>query len=113
MGSTPAFGEGGNFLNVRWGPLTQLWPVGSDPWDYHIGDASAGLNNGNPAGAPPTWDFDNDVRPQAELWDRGADELLYGVCSENADDRGAACLVDSDCPPNSGNPNKRGVCEFP
>jgi hypothetical protein len=115
MLATAAAGEGANFVDVRYGPLSQLWPAGSGPWDYHIGGASAGLNNGNSVGAP-TWDFDNDVRPQQGLWDRGADELLgeagppTGMCSDNSDDAGAMCLVDDDCEPNTG---RRGTCVFP
>jgi hypothetical protein len=115
MLAAAAAGEGGNFVDVRYGPLSQLWPAGSEPWDYHIGDASAGLNNGNSVGAP-TWDFDNDVRPQQELWDRGADELPgppIGACSDNADNAGASCLIDDDCPPNGGNPANQGTCVFP
>ena len=66
--------EGGNFIDVRYGPLTQAWPAGSDPWDYHIGVGSAAVSNGNSTGAPGH-DFDNEVRPQGAV-DRGADEVV-------------------------------------
>ncbi|MDH4125018.1 MAG: Ig-like domain-containing protein [Gammaproteobacteria bacterium] len=65
--------EGGNFIDVRFGPLTQSWPVGSSPWDYHIGELSAGLDNGN--ASAPGEDFDAETRPQGAGVDRGADEM--------------------------------------
>jgi parallel beta-helix repeat protein len=70
--------EGGNFIDVRYGPLTPAWPAGSPPWDYHIGLNSAGLNNGNNVGFLSS-DFDNEHRPQGtgvpSGFDRGADEV--------------------------------------
>jgi hypothetical protein len=77
MGSIAAFGEGGNFLNVRWGPLTRAWPAGNTPWDYHVG---AGIAVDTTWGGPAT-DFDNQTRPTGSsstnrVIDRGADELL-------------------------------------
>jgi len=72
-----AFGEGGNFIDLRYGPLTQAWPAGSPPWDYHIGIASAGLNNGNGTYAPNR-DFDGQGRPWGGIVDRGADEIASG-----------------------------------
>ena len=66
--------EGGNFIDVRYGPLTQAWPAASAPWNYHVGATSAGLNNGNNSGAP-NHDFDNQARPQQSVVDRGADEV--------------------------------------
>ncbi|WP_028485946.1 Ig-like domain-containing protein [Thiomicrorhabdus chilensis] len=81
---TPAFGEGGNMLDIRFGPLTQeaATPWASTPtiWNYHIGAASAGLNNAqriqNLNGTKPrsALDFDGDTRPQGARFDRGADE---------------------------------------
>jgi hypothetical protein len=77
MLATPAIGEGGNFVDVRYGPLTIAWPAGSAPWDYHIGAGSAGLDNavsnGNNA---PDYDFDGDTRPNGAALDRGADERV-------------------------------------
>jgi hypothetical protein len=69
-----AGGEGGNFIDVRYGPLTQAWPAGSAPWDYHIGATSAGFDNGTGTGAPNN-DFDNQARSAGLAVDRGADEL--------------------------------------
>lgn len=84
MRVTPAFGEGGNLLDVRYGPLTQEavapWAAVAGSWDYHIGPASAGLNNGrtirnlNATKPRSALDIDNDVRPQGNRFDRGADE---------------------------------------
>ncbi len=65
--------EGGNFIDVRYGPLTQAWPATSTPWNYHVGGTTAGLNNGTSSGAP-NHDFDNQTRPQGTGVDRGADE---------------------------------------
>ena len=81
---TPAFGEGGNMLDIRFGPLTPEpavpWAAETGPWNYHIGAASAGLNNGrtirnlNATNPRSALDIDNDVRPQGARFDRGADE---------------------------------------
>ena len=76
MVATAAFGEGGNFVTVRYGTLTQTSPVDGTAWDYHIGDQSAGLDNA--AGGPGT-DFDGDTRPQGAGVDRGADELAVAA----------------------------------
>jgi hypothetical protein len=78
MGVQAAFGEGGNLLDVRYGPLTQAWPANTAPWNYHIGAASAGRDNGNDTSGPVPLDFDGDARPQGTGTpsgvDRGADE---------------------------------------
>ena len=45
-----------------------------------------------------------------------ADMPSLGACSAkttNPPGEGAACDVNSDCPPNSGNPANRGVCNLP
>jgi len=85
MGVQAAFGEGGNLLDVRYGPLTQEpvpdWSLETGLWDYHVGADSVGLNNGatianlNGTNPPSALDFDGDVRPQGAGFDRGADEL--------------------------------------
>jgi len=86
MKVTAAFGEGGNLLDVRYGPLTQEpvldWSLETGLWDYHVGAASDGLNNGatinNLNGTSPAsaLDLDGDVRPQGTGFDRGADEAF-------------------------------------
>jgi hypothetical protein len=75
MFAAAIFGEGGNFVDVRFGPLTQAWPAGSPAWSYHVGALSAGLDNGNSAGAPDH-DFDSVARPQGTDVDRGAHEFV-------------------------------------
>ena len=69
-----AFDEGGNFIQVTYGPLS----LGS--FDYHITGASAAANQGGPIpttgllGGLLSVDFDNDPR-SATAVDIGADEL--------------------------------------
>ncbi len=77
MLASAALGEGGNFVDVRYGPLTHAFPVNSATsiWDYHIGAASAAIDT--TWGGPGT-DFDGEDRPAASssnpARDRGADE---------------------------------------
>jgi hypothetical protein len=68
--------EGGNFIDVRYGPLTQSWPAGSAPWNYHIASASPAIDY-SPSGPSTgvTHDFDNQGRPQGPRVDLGADEV--------------------------------------
>ena len=75
--------EGGNFIDVRYGPLTQAWQ-GNGPWDYHIASGSPAVNrNGGPqpSGANVGHDFDNQSRPSgppgppSNRVDWGADEV--------------------------------------
>ncbi len=42
MQAVPAIDEGGNFIDVRYGPLTRA--VGGDPWDYHIAGSSPAID---------------------------------------------------------------------
>jgi hypothetical protein len=108
--------EGGNFIDVRYGPLTMAW--NNSLWNYHIENSSAAQNNATTNGAP-TWDFDNENRT-GSMFDIGADEYsqkgagsVFGSCSAISTNAGEYCTIDGDCPPNSGNPNNRGTCELP
>jgi hypothetical protein len=67
-----AFDEGGNFIQVTYGPLSLLDPGTGALLDYHVG-AGAAINLGDPANALSV-DFDNDPRPQGGRSDIGADE---------------------------------------
>ncbi len=72
IAATPAFDEGGNFIHLRFGPLTLTG-------DYHLTDGSAAINAGT--GAPLfshtelTLDYDGEPRPSSDsIVDIGADE---------------------------------------
>jgi len=99
MLATAAFAEGGNFIDVRYGPLTQAWSVAdgtnATPWNYHIGTSSPAIDFGNntggnsPGGSTAnlptrTHDIDNQPRPvdypglsygNNRHFDLGADEV--------------------------------------
>jgi large repetitive protein len=72
-----AFDEGGNFIQVRFGPLTL---EGKDRETlYHLGAGSSAVNAGtNLTGPYPALsdDFDGDLRPIGSAVDIGADEAL-------------------------------------
>jgi parallel beta-helix repeat protein len=73
----PALDEGGNWIDVRWGPLTKLG-------DYHIADTSPAADAG--AGNGSSHDFDGQSRPAGAAYDIGADEVasnLFPVASTN------------------------------
>jgi len=78
---TPAaFDEGGNFIRLIFGPLTQNfcavaaggvcmdWAVS----DHHLLGSSSAINAGT--SNVPAYDFDNQVRPSGGVADQGADE---------------------------------------
>jgi hypothetical protein len=72
--------EGGNFASVRFGPLTQEWPVGAGLWDYHITAASPAIDRPSlqPSVANSNHDIDNQQRPYCSGVDTGADEYYGG-----------------------------------
>ena len=94
----PAFDEGGNFIDTRFGPLE---PTG----DYHLNDTSplvnAGSNNTITALSfnSSAIDFDLQSRPNGSALDIGADEIGQGV-----DDTGG---LDND---NDGVPDSSDNC---
>jgi len=81
LGTAAAFDEGGNFIQVLFGPLSLVEPD-TNPnnnegplYDYHIEAPSFAINTGGnvPAGRLSE-DFDNDLRPNGGFNDIGADE---------------------------------------
>ncbi len=79
----PAFDEGGNFIDVRFGPLTQTKPDGSLFGNYHLMAGSPAVDTGTntvPLSSLLQFDFDRDPRPLdgdgngSAIADRGADE---------------------------------------
>ena len=73
--ATGAVAEGGNFVDVRYGPLTLAW--GGSPWDYHLASNSPAINRVGlqPSGLNVDHDFDNQQRPNGPRVDWGADEF--------------------------------------
>jgi hypothetical protein len=80
----PAFDEGGNFIRVRFGPLTQtILDDATMTWvlrgDYHIEPGSPAIDAGTDlAGSFPglSLDYDGDQRPIGSGIDIGADEAF-------------------------------------
>ncbi len=91
-----ALDEGGNFIQVAFGPLSLIQPVCAgayDPvtnycraqaggnadvlFDYHLGAGSAAIDQGGntPASGPLSVDIDNQPRPTGIVSDIGADEV--------------------------------------
>jgi len=75
----PAFDEGGNFIDVRFGPLTLIDPATQQLFgDYHIQSGSPAVNAGFGGPGIPAilrTDFDGQVRPNGGVVDIGADEF--------------------------------------
>jgi hypothetical protein len=86
IGTAATTDEGGNFIDVRFGPLTRWNCAAGQPQtyancpafgDYHLTGAGSGLgtprNNGLVTGDSPATDYDGQPRPQNNI-DIGADE---------------------------------------
>lgn len=78
--ATAAQGEGGNFIDVRYGPLSNPGSANVDPFDYHILPGGSAYNS---TFGGPALDFDKQQRPAASAANRvrdiGADEALGEV----------------------------------
>jgi hypothetical protein len=72
-----AFDEGGNFIQVTFGPLTLVDADGTPTplYDYHITTASDAVDAGAGGVNRLAVDFDNEPRPQGVAADIGADEV--------------------------------------
>ncbi len=81
-----AFDEGGNFIRLRFGPLTRWDPNTGDLFgDYHLSGGSPAIDAGTKS--EPNYDIDDDQRPNNNS-DIGADEFCAagnGGCAKFAD----------------------------
>ncbi len=78
MQAPPAFDEGGNFIRLRYGPLTQTdTTTGVLLGDYHIQAGSSAQDAASVLDPAVTTDFDGEGRPGGDpsLNDIGADEV--------------------------------------
>lgn len=77
LAAPAAFDEGGNFIQVRFGPLTTVTTTGAIS-NYHLSTTSPAINSGTAVtGFVPgeTLDYDGQSRPLGGLVDIGADEV--------------------------------------
>lgn len=80
--ATAAFAEGGNSVDVRYGPLTLEYPAAATPapWDYHLQDISPAIDRGNNTGGnSPSVGGGNDIDSEARPFD------VPGVGGNNTD----------------------------
>ncbi len=75
ISTAAAFDEGGNFIDINFGPLSLNLPVdgAGNPSDYHLGPDSSARDLGAPNLSDV--DFDGDPRPRNTPLDAGADEV--------------------------------------
>jgi hypothetical protein len=99
--AAPAFDEGGNFIDVRFGPLTLIDTDTGLPFgDYHLDAGSPAVGaatNGFVTGLIPelALDIDDDIRPQGAAPDIGADEQLPAVSPGGEIDTDADGVMDT------------------
>ena len=104
MLATAAFAEGGNFVDVRYGPLTLAWSTTDEtnaaPWDYHLGTGSPAIDTGNNSGSnSPSVGGDHDIDSQARPYDypgAGGNNTDYDL---GADEVGAGSTEPPPPPP--------------
>jgi hypothetical protein len=75
IAAQPAFDEGGNFIDVRFGPLSLNVeaPLAGAPSDYHLDAGSPAIGMADTKGTTALQsDIDGD--PRTDPWDSGADE---------------------------------------
>ena len=98
--AAPAFDEGGNFIDVRFGPLGLIDPVSGAPYgDYHLdagSPAADAATNGIVTGLIPALalDIDDDPRPLGSGPDIGADERLVAAVPGGGVDTDADGITD-------------------
>ncbi|MCB2183361.1 MAG: hypothetical protein KQH63_15110 [Desulfobulbaceae bacterium] len=101
--AAPALDEGGNFIDVRFGPLTLWNPVsGALFGDYHIVNNSPAIDAGDSvilsSAAALSADVDSEARPSGVAPDVGADEVQatdpQNTCVADINNDGAVDLQD-------------------
>jgi hypothetical protein len=75
MNATPAFDEGGNFIRLRFGPLTLTEPNGDLIGDYHIQSGSTAENRASNTGVADDFDGEPRIGGGNNVNDIGADEI--------------------------------------
>ena len=105
----PAFDEGGNYIDISFGPLSQVDPATGNLFgDYHINAASPAISGGLPLTdiringiAELSLDIEDDVRPSGGGVDIGSDEYFtVGMLNFDADADGVK-VGNGDCNDNN------------
>ena len=75
MNATPAFDEGGNFIRLRFGPLTLTDPAGNPFGDYHTQTDSPAKDAAWNTGVRDDFDGEPRIGGGNNVNDIGADEI--------------------------------------